>query len=281
MSQAKYFPIMENMTVQEVREYLEERQSVILPLGVIEQHGYHLPLSTDALLAREIGKRVGEKTGILVAPVIYTSFSGGQLPGTINVNPNLMGLVVGDVLRSLALQGFRNIFILLCHGGSENLGSLDNSLKLLLRDDPAFDKVMLVLAPGWKFADAFDQGFKGRDWHAGRVETSAVMALAPELVQMDRLQTDEPEVLKSMRDHPDNYQYARKPLDNEFVVPRTAQRPEVKVGVMGAPEEASLELGQQIVEQMVTRLSELFTVAERERSEEYRTVDWTPAPIIL
>ena len=49
---ANPFPLLENMTVKLVREYLERSQSIIMPLGVIEQHGYHLPLCTDALIAR-------------------------------------------------------------------------------------------------------------------------------------------------------------------------------------------------------------------------------------
>ena len=79
------FPVMENMTVKMVREYLKRKQSIIIPIGVIEQHGYHLPLKTDALIAAHVGRMIGEKTGILVAPTIYQSFSDGGCPGTINV----------------------------------------------------------------------------------------------------------------------------------------------------------------------------------------------------
>lgn len=278
---AKHFPMMENMTVRDVREYLAGRQSAILPLGVIEQHGYHLPLCTDALIAREIGRRVGESAGVLVAPVMHLSFSGGQLPGTININPNVMGLVVADVLRSLAVQGFRNIFLLLCHGGSENMRSLDNSLKLLLRDDPTFENVMLVLAPIWGFSKGYRDGFAERDWHAGWLETSVMMALAPELVQMDKLELDNPQLVRTMREHPDNYQYARKPVDHECVVPRMAQRPEIEVGVMGDPAKASLELGNKIVENAVTNLAEAFSNLEQNRTTEYKTVEWQPDPLIL
>ena len=51
------FPVMENMTVKQVREYLKCKQSIIIPMGVIEQHGYHLPLKTDALVATHLGSR--------------------------------------------------------------------------------------------------------------------------------------------------------------------------------------------------------------------------------
>ena len=132
------FPVMENMTVKMIREYLTRSKSIIVPLGVIEQHGYHLPLKTDALIAAHLGRMIGERTGILTAPVIYQSFSGGGLDGTINISPAVMSLVVSDTLLSLAGQGFRNFYLFLCHGGSENDRALDNALKLLLRLNPAF-----------------------------------------------------------------------------------------------------------------------------------------------
>jgi creatinine amidohydrolase len=281
MVKAKHFPEWEKMTVREVRSYLEERPSVILPLGIVEQHGYHLPLCTDSLVAGGVALRVGTRTGMLVAPTINMAFSGGQLPGTINVNPNVVGLMVSEVLRSLVAQGFRNIFIMLGHGGSENFRALDNTVKMLLRDDPAFEKVMLVMAPVWKFSPIWEQSFKERDWHAGWAETSAVLALAPELVQLNHLETDEPRLLAEMREHPDNYQYARKPVEHEFVVPRMAQRPEIKVGVMGDPARASAELGKRMIAESVETASRLFTDLEKNRSPKYRKAAWTPEPIVV
>ena len=281
MVKTKHFPEWEKMTVREIRSYLEERTSVILPLGVTEQHGYHLPLCTDSLVAAGVALRVGKRTGMLVAPTINMAFSGGQLPGTINVNPNIVGLLIGEVLRSLVAQGFRNVFMLLGHGGSENFRGMDNTLKMLLRDDPAFEKVMLVMAPLGKFAPLWQQSVEDHDWHAGWAETSAVLALAPELVQMDHVQTDEPRLLAEMREHPDNYQYARKPIENEFVVPRMGQRPEIEVGVMGEPSKASAELGERLIADSVEALSQLFTDLEKNRSTKYRKATWTPEPIIL
>lgn len=281
MTQPRFFPNWEKMTVESVREALERRPSVILPLGVIEQHGYHLPLTTDVIIAREVSLRVGERIGMLVAPAINMAFSGGTLPGTINVSPNVVGLLVGDVLRSLVAQGVRNIFMVLGHGGSENLRALDDTFKLLLRGEPAFEKVMLVFAPAWRFSSHFAKGFEDQDWHAGWVETSYAMALAPELVQMDRLKLDSPELAALMRQHPDNYQYAQKPLDDTWVVPRMEQRPDIRVGVMGAPEKADPELGKRMVEDTVTRMAETFTDLERRRSERYAPVAWTPDPIRL
>ncbi len=119
------------------------------------------------------------------------------------------------------------------------------------------------------------------DWHAGWVETSMVMALAPELVQMDKLQMDDALMVDKMREHPDNYQCASKPFEHECVVPRLIQRPDIKVGVMGAPAEASVERGREIVEDAVNQLSRIFEYLEQNRSQRYRPVEWVPDPIIL
>lgn len=281
MIKAKHFPQWEKMTVSEIREYLRERQSVLLPLGLIEQHGYHLPVCCDALIAREIVLRVGRKLGMLVAPTVNMGFSGGTLPGTINVRPSVMGLLVSEVLHSLASQGFKNVFMILGHGGGEHLRALNDALDHLLRSDPLFEDVMLVLAPVWKLAPAWDEAIADRDYHAGWIETSLVMALAPNLVQMDKLKTDAPDLVEQLRSNPNSFLYARKPLDHPFVIPRLAQRPELQVGVMGEPERASREIGAQIVADMVDRCCDRFTRLEAERSTDYKKVHWEPAPIKL
>ena len=278
------FPVMEHMTVRLVREYLTRKKSVIIPIGVTEQHGDHLPLATDAGIAAGISRRLGERTGILVAPTINTSFSGGGLPGTINISPSTMSLVVSDTILSLASQGFRNVYIVLCHGGSENALALDAALKLLLRTNPACEHVMIALLPIWKFHSpgvGWGKAFSEGDWHAGWLETSMVMAIAPELVRMEDLALDTPEILALQIRHPDNYQRAEKIVDDEFVIPRMTQRPDITVGVMGHPETATKELGERLVEDSLVALVEKVSTLEARADGVYKSVAFTPPPIIL
>lgn len=278
------FPVMENMTVKMVGEYLKRKQSIIIPIGVIEQHGYHLPLKTDALMAAHLGRMIGEKTDILVAPTMYESFSGGSCPGTINISPAVMSLVISDRLISLAGQGFCNFYLWLCHGGSENARALDNAVKMLLRSNPAFKNIMIALLPMWK-CDVYKVGWSKAvaegDWHAGWLETSIVMALEPDLVCMEEMETDPKELMDLMIKHPDNYQHAKKIVDDEVVVACMAQRPDVKIGVMGYPEKASRELGQKIVESIVEAASQKISELEKKADGIYKEVDFTPEPLIL
>ncbi|MCP4645300.1 MAG: creatininase family protein [bacterium] len=278
------FPVMEDMTVKMVNDYLEEKQSIIIPIGVIEQHGYHLPLKTDALVATHLGRRIGERTEILVAPTMHQSFSGGGLAGTINISPSVMSLVISDMLVSLVSQGFRNIYLFLCHGGSENARALDNAVKLLLRLNPAFENVMVSLLAVWELEsedNSWIEGFSGGDWHAGWVETSLVMALEPDLVRMDELKLDDEPALSEQIAHPDNYQRAEKIVDSPFVVPRMTQRPDVKVGVMGYPERASRERGEQMAETLVAGGTAKILELESKADGVYKDVPFTPEPLIF
>ena len=276
------FPVMEKMTVKMVREYLERKKSIIVPMGVIEQHGYHLPLNTDAIVAGHIGRLLGEKTGIMVAPTMNQLFSGGGLPGTINISPAVMSLVLSDTLSSLAMQGFRNFYLLLGHGGSENTRALDHALKILLRSNPAFSEAMIALMPVWKLGtDYWNKAIADHDMHAGGPETSIIMAIAPELVRMDELELDEESLWKLQREHPDNYQHAEKIVDDDFVVPRLKQRPDIKVGVMGDPREASAEFGQKVIDKIVEDGINKILELEEKADGVYKEVEFKPEPLIF
>ncbi len=274
---------MEHMTVKQVREYLKTKKSILIPIGVIEQHGYHLPLCTDALIASGIGHKIGERADILVAPVMYESFSGGGCPGTVNISPATMSMVISDRLVSLASQGFRNFYLFLCHGGSENARALNDALQILLRCNPAFEEAMIALFGIWDLDPnriAWRKSIKEGDWHAGWLETSLVMALRPDLVRMEELAVDEEPLLKMQIEHPDNYQHAQKIVDDKFVVPRMRQRPDIQVGVMGYPERGDVDLGHRIIEDVVTAAAEKIGELESKADGVYREVAFTPPPLI-
>jgi len=275
------FPVMENMTVKQVREYLQRKKSIIIPVGVTEQHGYHLPLSTDALIAKHLGKMIGLKTDILVSPTFIQSFSGGGLPGTINISPAVMSLAMSDMLISLVSQGFRNFYLFLCHGGSENARALKDAICVLLRSNPAFSNVMIVFSGVWDFGRGVLDAMAEKDWHAGWFETSLVMALEPELVQMDQLETDIEPLLKLQIEHPDNYQHAEKIVDDKLVVPRLSQRPDIKVGVMGYPHKASAEIGKKAIEDIVSAAVKKFSELDAKADGIYKEIPFNPLPLIF
>ena len=99
---------MQDMTFPEVREYLKTNRTIIIPYALREQHGAHLPLDVDLRNAEFCSAKLAEALDCLVAPVLSYTFSGGMLPGTINVKPNTFSNLVGEIIESLALQGFEN-----------------------------------------------------------------------------------------------------------------------------------------------------------------------------
>jgi creatinine amidohydrolase/Fe(II)-dependent formamide hydrolase-like protein len=119
------------------------------------------------------------------------------------------------------------------------------------------------------------------DWHAGWLETSLVMALEPELVQMKDLKMDDEPYLSQQIEHPDNYQHAEKIVNDPLVIPKMTQRPEVKIGVMGFPERASVEIGEQAAEDIVKNLANKLLDLEARADGIYKEVPFVPEPIIL
>jgi len=112
--------LIEEMTPEEITEALRTVDTVLVPLGTIEQHGPHLPVGTDVLIPMEIAKRVAEKGKVLVAPPIYygNSLSMEEMRGVVTITPEALATLLFDLCKSLAKQGFRKIVFLNGHGGN-------------------------------------------------------------------------------------------------------------------------------------------------------------------
>ena len=255
MSKAR---IMYNMTVRHVREGLKEMKTVIVPIGVVEQHGYHLPLSVDIHNAVEIGRRASEETGCFMAPPVHYNFSGGTLPGTINLSPQVFSLVLTDICRSLSIQGFKNIILLMGHGGTEAGRAVTDAAENLQRLDPRMAGTAIAVVPFWELSPSYLKSTEDKDFHAGRYETSLMLYWKPELVRMDEACLDSPETVRMMRTDQDAFLVKHKEVDNRFVVPRLAQHPDIEVGVMGDYNGASAEFGEKMAMECVDGLSDII-----------------------
>ena len=103
---------MEKMTVRELQAAMEQTKTVIIPTGVVVQHGFHLPLSTDSLNSVMPTVLAGDRLNAVVAPSVNYCFSGGELLGTVNVSPNTFGLYISEIVSEFVRMGFENIIIL-------------------------------------------------------------------------------------------------------------------------------------------------------------------------
>jgi creatinine amidohydrolase len=257
---------MYEMTVRQVREGLREMKTVLLPAGVVEQHGYHLPLSTDILVAQETARLAAEKTGCFVAPAVHYSFSGGMLPGTINISPQVFSLVLMDIFRSLVVQGFRNIIVVPGHGGTEAVRAIQDAAENFQRLSPELEGVVIAVFRREQSraleAARRQLGNTGPDFHAGLAETSLVLYFRPDLVRMEQAQQDRPEILAMMLADQDGYLQRTRRVEDDQVVPKLTQHPEIEVGVMGHYQGASPELGRAMAEERAAALAELVLKLE-------------------
>jgi creatinine amidohydrolase len=163
-------------------------ETCILPIGVFEKHGPHMPLGTDLYTAREIALRAAEKEYTVVFPWYYFSQinEARQQPGTIAYSPELIWKVLQETLDELNRNGFKKIIIVNGHGGNSAFLNYFGMAQLSERRDyslywfqPSYDPEVLKKAVALTQHDPYDQ-------HAGNRETSMMMDIVPDLIHTDR-----------------------------------------------------------------------------------------------
>lgn len=177
-----------------------EGSTIIIPTGATEQHGPHMPLGVDAMLSRAIAGIVAEKIGALVAPAFSYGYKsqprsggGNHRVGTTSLGATALTGMVDDVVTSLIAQGFTNVVVL--NGHFENYQfiyeGLDNAVA---RARATGSESRAVLLSYWDFVDeatlekVFPDGFLGWDIeHGGVLETSLMLLLHPQKVDMTRV----------------------------------------------------------------------------------------------
>lgn len=181
------------MTNAEVEAYLAKHHTVIVPVGATEQHGPHAPLLTDVLIPQEIARRVAPRIDALVAPPVNYALSYPHVgfKGLVHISiPTFMSLVE-DLCLAFSTVGFRRIIFL--NGHYDNTYALAyacaNAAYKMSREVKAFP---VNYWDGFT-AEDFDRwsGLKN-GMHANEAETSAILALDPKLVDMERANAEFP-----------------------------------------------------------------------------------------
>ncbi len=175
--------MMEDMTTVQVTEGLKRTRTVVFPFGSVEEHGSHLPLSTDQITAYEISRAASKLIPFFVTPQLWYGVcrSTSQHPGTITISGSTLRLLAQDIAVSLYEHGFRSFILFSGHAGSAHIPVLREAGEWMLAHLPECkvaalsiielinkDFLSLIETPG--------------DLHAGEVETSLIMHLRPDLV---------------------------------------------------------------------------------------------------
>ena len=170
--------VLEETTWKTVRE--TDYSVAVLPWGATEAHNYHMPYGTDShessWVAIESARRAWDAGArVVVLPTIPFGVNTGQLDIklTINMNPGTQALVLRDVVRSLEAQGIGKLVILNSHGG--------NDFRQMIRELQGTSRVFIAVINWWNSVDPKEFYDVPGD-HAGELETSVMLEIAPELM---------------------------------------------------------------------------------------------------
>ena len=235
---------LENLSWPEARDKIDAGWPVIVPIGAIaKEHGAHLPLNTDFLLARELASRIATELPVIVAPIIsmgyYPAFV--RYPGTQHLRPDTFQAVLTDVFDKLVRDGVRRIAVI-------NTGvSTEAPLRIVVREFYERTGIRILTADiallGQRSKALMQQKLGG---HGDEAETSMILAIAPHAVRMDQAVVDYGNALAA----PHTVFYVPTIFDGD-----PASGPDYSVsGVRGDPTLASAEKGRAILADMAAEL---------------------------
>lgn len=238
--------LLENLTWPEVRKLKLTNKIVVLPLGSFEQHGPHLPFTTDTDLVTAVARGLEQQRPdkILCLPTLWPGHSTHHLafPGTLSVKQMPYIQLLIELCHSIVNFGAKKVFLLNGHGGNDV--PIRTAMRELKTD---FPKTKFVFANYWSLAAASIKEIReselGGLGHACEMETSMMLHLHPDRVKLHLAKRDGPK-------HKDVYRKADmlygRPVYfvNEF-------HEVTKTGTIGHPELATAKKGKQFLDGIV------------------------------
>jgi creatinine amidohydrolase len=266
----------------DIREYLVEKDTVLVPMASTEQHGPHLPLYCDTITAVEVSRRVSELIGVLHTPPIWMGYSPqhmhrpGEGRGTITIRSSTLVNLMYDVARSLIHHGFDRIIFVNGHGS--NVKVVDPVLRRLRYETGAmigFVKPYMERYTGILEGLMENPPEETPGWHSSELETSQCLAWDERLVRMERAEHTRAHVPDFLPDEfrksdgaPDvefeGYTYFTFPMDHhEFI----------ESGTIGNPLRATREKGEEAFrrysEHVARGVLELMRVSVKVENREF------------
>jgi creatinine amidohydrolase len=214
----------------------------IVPVGSLEQHGAHLPVSTDSIITEYIATMAVEKIPSFIVPAISYGVSYEHKPMfNLSIRNSTLSSVISDICISLVENGIESIVLLNGHYG--NMGVLQYIGQNLYGRVPGNIRIFSINY--WHFMQhKFD--------HAGEAETSLVLAIAPELVKMEKAEPNSKKISKS------NIAYSSITNNPGSFVNITGN------GIWGDPTNATAQKGRELLDEIVKNLTQ--TILELENN---------------
>jgi creatinine amidohydrolase len=184
------------MTWPEIREVAAQERVVVVPIGTLEDHGPHLPIDTDVRIIEAICARACAQASdrVVLLPVVTHGYSPhhSDFPGSITIGWDTFVRYLTDITASLVRHGFTRI--ILANGHGSNMPLVDMAARLTIVDHPetlCCNYFYLYTPAGQEAIRSIrESAFPGGMAHACELETSIYLAIAPELVQMDKAEKD-------------------------------------------------------------------------------------------
>lgn len=234
----------------QLEEHIRKQSLLILPIGTTEEHGPHLPVDTDSRIAEAYGRSLAEAVSadlpVLLLDTIRYGYSMNVMrrwPGTIVVGSRTFMDMVSDISSSVLNMGFSKLVMLDCHG---HHGGLLNAVSRELCD--ACNKSVAVISPAVMSKDKFNEIRKspqGGGCHACEWETSLLLHISPELVDMSKATDDD------IINYHTEFVAGDSFIGKQMVTWSTWYLQESKSGVYGAPSQSTAETGRLIMEAAV------------------------------
>lgn len=238
---------------------IERNSLILLPVGMLEEHGPHLPVATDSIIATEVSWRVAERLKeripVLVLPTVNTGYTGRRVarwPGAVSVQPETLIALAYDILDSLVRMGFRKIVIINGHG--QNPAMLETAVRKIADNHEVSIALTNTYAMvGTAAAQIRRSTIGGCGEHAGEFETALLLYLRPDLVDMSQA-TDI-----------DTVSYHTPFFPGDMFGPRRASVywsawavSQPQLGVLGDPTVATVETGRLFFETILANYEEFL-----------------------
>lgn len=180
-----------HLKMQEVKRAAQNGALVLLPVGMYEEHGPHMPVSTDTIIAEYAAKQLADRLDIetLVLPAMWTGYHGGvvaDFPGGIKLKPETLLSVMYDMLMGLISNGFNKIMVINAHG--QNPATIKIAIRKVMDETDVIPiltyPMAMINSRQVNEIRKSEQG--GIGGHAGEMETSLVLAIDETLVDMSK-----------------------------------------------------------------------------------------------
>jgi len=241
---------LQELTSDDVEQYLKREATILVPIGATETHGSHLPLGTDTYEAIDYSEEIARRAGVLCAPPIWFGDSPHHMgrPGTISLRSQTVIELLTDVYMSLIRHGFTRIITFNGHRLA-NLPVIQIAAKQVKAQHPqvlfaCFDPLVIAIETHTRIRTA-----PGRGVHGGEFETSHMLFKRPELVRADRLELSHGVYIDSRFVHTDHLAGGDKVL---WITTWHDQIAVTPTGHVGDPREANVEKGQALWEAVVS-----------------------------